>query len=78
MTDAALTKRLTPTRAFRAMLAPYREKLEQSDAARGQLEGRLRRAFDLFDQEMRDIWGAQADDTATTAPDATTQLETPA
>jgi hypothetical protein len=55
----ALAKKVTPTAAFRGIMAPYRDKLEQSDAARGKLEGRLRRAFDLFDAEMSEIWGAE-------------------
>jgi len=73
MTDTALTQRLTPTRAFRAMLGPYREKLGKSDTARAQLEARLRRAFDLFDEEMHKIWGAQAVESATPAANVTTQ-----
>ena len=56
MSDS-LAKRTTPTAAFRALTAPYRDKLERSDAERGKLEGRLRRAFDLFDGAMREIWG---------------------
>jgi hypothetical protein len=53
-----LAKKVTPTQAFRSVMAPYRDKLERSDAARGKLEGRLRRAFDLFDEEMKTVWGA--------------------
>ena len=56
MTEMTLAKKVTPTAAFRALTAPYRDKLERSDAARGKLEGRLRRAFDVFDEEMREIW----------------------
>jgi hypothetical protein len=52
-----LAKKVTPTAAMRSLMAPYRDKLEKSDAARGTLEGRLRRAFDLFDTEMREVWG---------------------
>jgi hypothetical protein len=56
MTDV-LAKRVTPTAAFRAVMAPYRDKLERGDAARGKLQGRLQRAFDAFDAEMKEIWG---------------------
>jgi hypothetical protein len=55
----SLVKKATPTAAWRALTAPYRDKVERSDAARGKLEGRLRRAFDLFDEEMREVWGAE-------------------
>jgi len=58
-TTAALAKKVTPTAAFRAVMAPYRDKLEKTDAARGKLEGRLRRAFDAFDAEMREVWGGE-------------------
>jgi hypothetical protein len=64
MTEA-LAKKMTPARAFRAITAPYRDKMERSDGARGKLEGRLRRAFDLYDEEMREIWG-EVDDVQTT------------
>lgn len=57
MTTGALEKRVTPTAAFRAVMAPYRDKLERGDAARGKLQGRLQRAFDAFDAEMKEIWG---------------------
>jgi hypothetical protein len=56
----ALTKKVTPTAAFRAVMAPYRDKLERSDAERGKLEGRLRRSFDQFDAAMKEIWGDEA------------------
>jgi hypothetical protein len=65
-----LAKKVTPTAAFRAVMAPYRDKLEKSDASRGKLEGRLRRAFDLFDEEMREIWG-NGDPEAAIAADPT-------
>jgi hypothetical protein len=64
--SVALAKKVTPTAAFRAIMAPYRDKIERYDAARGKLEGRLRRAFDLFDEEMRSVWTAEMQAEATT------------
>jgi hypothetical protein len=57
--SVALAKKVTPTAAFRAIMAPYRDKIERYDAARGKLEGRLRRAFDLFEEEMRSVWSPE-------------------
>ena len=56
-----LAKKVTPTQAFRAIMAPYRDKIERYDAARGKLEGRLRRAFDLFEEEMKSVWEEEAE-----------------
>lgn len=78
MIDTALTKRTTPTAAFRALTAPYRDKLERSDATRGKLEGRLRRAFDLFDAEMREIWGESSETEPQAANGSETQTAPPA
>jgi hypothetical protein len=69
-----LAKKTTPTAAFRAVMAPYRDKLERSDAARGKLEGRLRRAFDLFDAEMRETWG-DPESAPTNGADVTAPVE---
>jgi hypothetical protein len=54
----SLQKKVTPTAAFRMLTAPYREKLEETDAERGKLEGRIRRSFDMFEHRMREIWGS--------------------
>jgi hypothetical protein len=56
----ALTKKITPTAAFRAVMAPYRDKIERTDAARGKLEGRQRRVFEQFERDMKEIWGTDA------------------
>ena len=57
-----LEKKMTPSAAFRSISAPYRDKLERTDAARGKLEGRLRRSFEQFESEMREIWGAEVEE----------------
>jgi hypothetical protein len=63
--DKGLAKRTTPVAAMRALMGPYREKMERSDAARAKFEGRLRRDFDLYSEEMREIWQDAGDlDTA--------------
>jgi hypothetical protein len=63
--SVALAKKTTPTAAFRAIMAPYRDKIERYDAARGKLEGRLRRAFDLFEEEMRSVWAPEEPEAVT-------------
>jgi hypothetical protein len=61
-------KHVTPVAAMRAVMAPHRVKLERTEAARSKFDGRLRRAFELLDTEMCEIWGPKEASTPENAP----------
>jgi hypothetical protein len=55
-----LAPRMTPTRAIRAMFAPYRRRDEKAMAANQKRDARIRRVLDAHDAEMRAIYGADS------------------
>jgi hypothetical protein len=65
-----LAQRMTPTRAFRAMFAPYRRRDEKGMAAREKRDARIRRVLEAYDAEMRAIYGA---DSTSRTPEASAQ-----
>jgi hypothetical protein len=59
-----LAHRMTPVRAFRAMFAPYRQKEEKVMAAYQKRDARIRRALDMCDAEVAELY--RADSTSST------------
>jgi hypothetical protein len=51
-----LAQRMTPTRAFRAMFAPYRRRDERVMASLQKRDARIRRALEAHDAEMKEIY----------------------
>jgi hypothetical protein len=62
MSEQPLAHRMTPTRAFRNMFAPYRRREERVMAEYQKRDERIQRALEMCDANVRAIYSASADE----------------